>query len=131
MAGETKKATKSLIDSLKKLGAQTKSYDAERKALLKKVTGREAPAISFTNLEKAYMEVIKKNDGLASAKPSTLKSIKAAEKSATKANVKAAAQALRAEVAELGKQHAKDAKFKAYQKAATDLITKISALEAL
>ncbi|MEX0970795.1 MAG: hypothetical protein WD046_10165 [Paracoccaceae bacterium] len=131
MAAETKKATKSLLDSLKKLGAQTKAYDAERKALLKKVTGREAPAISFTNLEKAYMEVIKKNDGLSTARPSTLKAIKAAEKSATKANIKAAAQALRAEVAELAKEHAKDAKFKAYQKAATDLIGKVSTLEAL
>jgi len=102
-----------------------------RKMMLKsavEVAKKPPPSVVFKGLLGSYMAVIKKSDGLTSARPASLKAIQTAEKNPTEATIKAAAAEMRKHLAELEKSSKSEKTFPAFKKGLEDVIKKTEAL---
>jgi hypothetical protein len=107
-----------------KHGLVDKALEKNSAAIAKK----DPPRITFKGLVGAYMDVIKKSDGLTAARPATLKAIQGAEKAPDAESIKRAVDEMKKHVSELEKASKKERKFVTFDKNMTAIIKKTEAL---
>ncbi len=86
------------------------------------------PEIQLTGLVKAYMDAVKKSDGLTSVRPTTLKAVQTAEKTPSPASVTQASAEIQRHLADVKKASGTDKKFANFDKAISGLLASIKKL---